>query len=64
MEKDWADMSLTERGAAILSREDGYLQFSKSPINAGWYVLVIGGTRIRLFPDMAALCEYVGERFG
>ena len=62
--QDWSLMSLTERGAAILARQDDYLQHHKSQMLAGWYLLIIGGTRIRLFPDMSALCEYVGERFG
>lgn len=63
MEKLYENMSLAERGAATLARNDGYLQLVWSGLNQG-YVLLIGDSRFRLFPDKGAAHEYVGERFG
>ena len=63
MEKDYDDMSSTERGEAILARNDGYLQLIWSGLNQ-CYVLLIGDARFRLFENKAAAHEYVGERFG
>ena len=64
MEKLYENMSLAERGERTLARKDGYLHYRQSVMLAGWYILIVGDTRVRLFPDKVALFEHVGERFG